>query len=115
MKLIPNVISNMLIILALKMRWKKVLNNAETNIFRWDMLFLAVPAGSVLRCFVTYSEHGQVFDFSKDEFYSLEGRRLLQTTKKRLTHPTTCHVCVDIRFTWKQVPESMLHRESVSP
>ena len=38
-KLIPNVISNMLIILALKMRWKTVLNNAETNIFRWDMLF----------------------------------------------------------------------------
>ena len=33
-KLIPNVISNMLIILALKMRWKTVLNNAETNIFR---------------------------------------------------------------------------------
>ena len=32
-KLIPNVISNMLIILALKMRWKTVLNNAETNIF----------------------------------------------------------------------------------
>ena len=38
-KLIPNVISNMLIILALKMRWKTVLNNAETNIFRWNMLF----------------------------------------------------------------------------
>ena len=38
-KLISNVISNMLIILALKMRWKTVLNNAETNIFRWDMLF----------------------------------------------------------------------------
>ena len=30
-----------------------VFNNAETNIFRWDMLFLAVPAGSVSRCFVT--------------------------------------------------------------
>ena len=39
-----------------------------------------------------------------------EGRRSLQTTKKRLTHPTTCHVCVDTRFTWYQVPESMLHR-----
>ena len=24
-----------------------VLNNEETNIFRWDMLFLAIPAGSV--------------------------------------------------------------------
>ena len=56
-KLIPNVISNMLIILALKMRWKTVLNNADTNIFRWDMLFLAVPAGSVSRCFVTYSKN----------------------------------------------------------
>ena len=39
------------------MRWKTVLNNAETNIFRWDMLFLAVPAGSVSRCFVTYSKN----------------------------------------------------------
>ena len=39
-----------------------------------------------------------------------DGRRSLQTTKKRLTHTTTCHVCVDIRFTWYQVPESMLHR-----
>ena len=39
-----------------------------------------------------------------------EGRRSLQTTKKRLTHPNTCHVCVDTRFTWYQVPESMLHR-----
>ena len=56
-KLIPNVISNMLIILALKMRWKMVLNNAETNIFQWDMLFLAVPAGSVSRCLVTYSNN----------------------------------------------------------
>ena len=56
-KLIPNVISNMLIILALKTRWKTVLHNAETNIFRWDMLFLAVPAGSVSRCFVTYSKN----------------------------------------------------------
>ena len=41
-----------------------------------------------------------------------EGRRSLQTTKKCLTHPTTCHVCVDTRFTWYQVPESMLHREN---
>ena len=47
----------MLIILALKMRWKTVLNNAETNIFRWDMLFLVVPAGSVSQCFVTYSKN----------------------------------------------------------
>ena len=56
-KLIPNVISNMLIILALKVRWKTVLNNAETNIFRCDMLFLAVPAGSISRCYVTYSKN----------------------------------------------------------
>ena len=28
-----------------------VLINAETNIFRWDMLFLAVPAGSGSRFF----------------------------------------------------------------
>ena len=56
-KLILNVISNMLIILALKMRWKRVLKNAETNIFGWDMLFLAVPAGSVSQCFVTYSKN----------------------------------------------------------
>ena len=34
-----------------------VLNNAETNIFSTDMLFLAVPAGSVSRCFVTYSKN----------------------------------------------------------
>ena len=33
--------------------------------------------------------------------------------KRRLTHPTICHVCVDIRFTWYQVPESMLHRDTV--
>ena len=32
-KLIPNVISNMLIILALKMRRETVLNTVETNIF----------------------------------------------------------------------------------
>ena len=32
-KLKPNVIFNMLIILALKMRWKTVLNTVETNIF----------------------------------------------------------------------------------
>ena len=57
MKLIPNVISNMLIILVLKMRWKTVLNTVETNIFLWDMLFLAVPADSVSRCFVTYSKN----------------------------------------------------------
>ena len=42
-----------------------------------------------------------------------QGRHLLQTTKNRLTHPTTCHVCVDIRFTWYQVPESMLHRDFI--
>ena len=48
-----------------------------------------------------------MFDFSKDEFYGAHYKPL----KDRLTHPTTCHVCVDIRFTWYQVPESMLHRE----
>ena len=43
-----------------------------------------------------------------------EGRRSLQTTKKNpFDSPTTCHVCVDTRFTWYQVPESMLHLECV--
>ena len=87
-------ISNMLIILALKMRWKTVLNNAETNIFRWDMLFLAVPAGSVSRCFVTYSKNLSFWRGTDKCLTSLkmnsihfEGRRSLQTTKKTFDSP----------------------------
>ena len=93
-KLIPNVISNMLIILALKTRWKSVLNNAETNIFRWDMLFLAVPAGSVSRCFVTYSKNMVILAGTDKCLISLkmnsihfEGRRSLHTTKKTFDSP----------------------------
>ena len=31
-------------------------NTEKTNIFGWDVLFLADPAGNVSRCFVTYSK-----------------------------------------------------------
>ena len=79
---------------------------------------LAVPAGSVSRCFVTYSKKliilagtDKCLTSPKMNSIHVEGRRSLQTTKKRLTYPTTCHVCVDTRFTWYQVPESMLHRD----
>ena len=42
----------MLIILALKIRWKTVLNNAETNIFRWDMLL----SGTSWQCFAMFCD-----------------------------------------------------------
>ena len=84
----------MLIILALKMRWKTGLNNAETNIFRWDMLVLAVPAGSVSRCFVIYEQELIILAGTDKCLTSLkmnsihfEGRRSLQTTKKMFDSP----------------------------
>ena len=94
-KLIPNVISNKLIILALKMRCKTVLNNAETNIFQWDMLFLAVPAGSVSRYFVTYSKNWSFWRARTSVwllqrwilFTSKAGAHYKPLKKTRLTHP----------------------------
>ena len=110
----------MLIILALKMRWKTVLNNAETKHFSMGH---AVFSGTSWQCFTMFCDIQQeliilagtdkCLTSLKTNSIHFEDRRSLQTTKKRLTHPTTCHVFVDIRFTWYQVPESMLHRAIV--
>ena len=80
---------------------------------------LAVPAGSVSRCFVTYSKkwsfwraRTSVWFVQRWILFTSKAGAHYKPLKKHLTHPTTCHVCVDTRFTWYQVPESMLHRES---